>query len=129
MRAVNSDSGIDKDSSAMQRGIFCWGRANSFGGFPSNKRAQTNRAPRGQSAMMGGMGSMMTGMMGFGWVPMLIAVALVVGAVVVLVKLVTPAEAPAAGVGNVILAVLAVIGGVALVAALAMGTMHFGMMR
>ena len=54
----------------------------------------------------------------------------VIGGVVVLVKLLTPAGAPAAtGVGHVILTVLAVIGGVALVAFLAMGTMHFGMMR
>ena len=80
--------------------------------------------------MMGGMDSMMTGMMGFGWLAVLIAVALVIGGVVVLVKLLTPAGAPAAtGVGHVILTVLAVIGGVALVAFLAMGTMHFGMMR
>jgi hypothetical protein len=81
--------------------------------------------------MMGGsMDSMMSGMMGFGWLAVLIAVALVIGGVVLLVKLLTPAGAPGAGgIGNIILAVLAVIGGVALVAVLAMGTMHFGIMR
>jgi hypothetical protein len=80
--------------------------------------------------MMSGMDSMMGGMMGFGWLAVLVAVALVIGGVVLLVKLLTPAGAPgASGIGNIILAVLAVIGGVALVAALAMGTMHFGMMR
>jgi hypothetical protein len=78
--------------------------------------------------MSGGMDSMMGGMMGFGWLPMLIGVALVVGGVVLVVRLLTPNGPQAAGgVGNIILTVLAVIGGVALVAALAMGTMHFGM--
>jgi hypothetical protein len=78
--------------------------------------------------MSGGMDSMMGGVMGFGWVPVLIAAALVIGGVVLLVKLLTRAGTPAAGgIGNIVLAVLAVIGGVALVAVLAMGTMHFGM--
>jgi hypothetical protein len=78
--------------------------------------------------MSGGMDSMMGGMMGFGWLPMLIGVALVVGAVVLVVRLVTPSGPQAAGgIGKIVLTVLAVIGGVALVAVLAMGTMHFGM--
>jgi hypothetical protein len=78
--------------------------------------------------MSGGMDSMMGGVMGFGWLPVLVAVALVIGGVVLLVKLLTPAAGPAAGgIANIVLAVLAVIGGVALVAVLAMGTMHLGM--
>ena len=78
--------------------------------------------------MNGGMDSMMGGVMGFGWLPMLIGVALVVGGVVLVVRLLMPSGPQAAGgISNVILAVLAVIGGVALVAVLAMGTMHFGM--
>jgi len=73
--------------------------------------------------MNGGMDSMMVG-----WLPMLIGVALVVAGVVLVVRLLTPSGAqPAGGVTNIILTVLAVIGGIALVAVLAMGTMHFGM--
>ena len=80
------------------------------------------------SMMNGGMDSMMSGMMSFGWLPMLIGVVLVVGAVVLMVRLLTPSGPSASGgIGNIILTVLAVIGGVALVAVLAMGTMHFGM--
>ena len=78
--------------------------------------------------MNGGMDSMMTGVMGFGWVPVLIAIALVIGGLVLLARLFAPSGSPTAGgTSNIILAVLAVIGGVALVAVLAMGTMHFGM--
>lgn len=77
---------------------------------------------------MRGMDSMMGGVMGFGWLPVLIAIALVIGGVVLLLKLFTPAGGPAAGgASNVILAVLAVMGGIALVAVLAIGTMHLGM--
>src|SRR2546427_10105772 len=76
----------------------------------------------------GGMDSMMGGMMGFGWLPMLIGVVLVVGAVALMVRLLTPSGPSASGgIGNIILTVLAVIGGVALVAVLARGTLHFGM--
>jgi hypothetical protein len=75
--------------------------------------------------MSGGMGSMM-GAMAFGW---LIAIILVIGGAVLLVKLLSPTDSAAGGVGNIIVTVLAVIGGLALVTAVAMGTMHFGMMR
>jgi len=78
--------------------------------------------------MSGGMDSMMGGMMGFGWLPMLIGVVLVVGGVVLAVRLLMPTGPQGAGgIGSIVLTVLAVIGGVALVAVLAMGTMHFGM--
>ena len=78
--------------------------------------------------MNGSMDSMMGGVMGFGWVPVLIAIALVIGGVVLLVKLLAPAATPpTGGLNSIILAVLAVVGGVALVALLAMGTMHVGM--
>ena len=74
------------------------------------------------------MDSMMGGVMGFAWLPMLIGVVLVVGAVVLVVRLLTSSGPQASGgTGNIVLTVLAVIGGVALVAVLAMGTMHFGM--
>ena len=74
------------------------------------------------------MDSMMGGVMGFGWLPMLLGSVLVVGAVVLVVRLLTPSGPSASGgIGNIILTALAVIGGVALVAVLAMGTMHFGM--
>jgi hypothetical protein len=78
--------------------------------------------------MNGSMDSMMGGVMGFGWLPVLIAIALVIGGLVLLARLLAPGGAPAAGgMNNIILGVLAVIGGIALVALLAMGTMHFGM--
>ena len=78
--------------------------------------------------MNGGMDSMMGGVMGFGWLPMLIGLALIIGGIVLLVRMLTPSGSQAAsGTSNIVLTVLAVIGGVALVAVLAMGTMHFGM--
>jgi hypothetical protein len=77
--------------------------------------------------MGGTMESMMSGMMGFAWLPTLLALALIIGGVVLVVKLLVPAPQDGQGIGNVILGVLAVIGGIALVAVLAMGTMHFGM--
>ena len=77
---------------------------------------------------MMGMDSMMDGVMGIAWIPVLIAIGLVIAGVLLLVKFVgrtgTP---PAGGLNTIILAVLAVVGGVALVALLAMGTMHIGM--
>ena len=74
------------------------------------------------------MDSMMGGVMGFGWLPMLIGLALIIGGIVLLVRMLTPSGSQAAsGTSNIVLTVLAVIGGVALVAVLAMGTMHFGM--
>lgn len=75
-----------------------------------------------------GMSSMMGGAIGFGWLAMSVAVVLVIGGVVILVKLLTPTNS-GTGAGNIILTVLAVIGGLALVSVLAMGTMHFSMMR
>jgi hypothetical protein len=80
-----------------------------------------------ERAMMNGMDSMMTGVMGFGWLPMLIAVALVIGGAIVLARLLAPGRQTAASTNSIILGVLAAIGGVALVALLAMGPMHFGM--
>ncbi len=78
--------------------------------------------------MNGSMDSMMAGVMGFGWLPMLVGLALIIGGIVLVVRLLTPSGSQAAGgASNIVLAVLAVIGGVALVAVLAMGTMHFGM--
>ena len=78
--------------------------------------------------MNGGTDSMMGGVMGFGWLPMLIGLALIIGGIVLLVRMLTPSGSQAAsGTSNIVLTVLAVIGGVALVAVLAMGTMHFGM--
>lgn len=70
----------------------------------------------------------MGGAIGFGWLAMSVAVVLVIGGVVILVKLLTPTNS-GTGAGNIILTVLAVIGGLALVSVLAMGTMHFSMMR
>jgi len=78
--------------------------------------------------MNGGMDSMMGGVMGFGWVPVLIGVGLIIGGIVLVVRLLTPSGSRGPGsTNNIILGVLAVIGGIALVAVLAMGTMHFGM--
>jgi hypothetical protein len=79
--------------------------------------------------MNGGMiDSMMGGVMGLGWVLAIVAVFLVVTAVVLLMRVKAPGEtAGPGGVSNIILTVLAAIGGIALVAVLAMGTMHFGM--
>ena len=61
---------------------------------------------------------MMAGVMGLGWLPALLAVSLVIGGVIALLA---PASGPtSAGIGSRILAALAVIGGVALVVALAL---------
>lgn len=78
--------------------------------------------------MNGGMDSMMTDVMGFGWLPVLMGIALIIGGLVLVLRLLSPGRARSAGTtSNLILGVLAVIGGVVLVALLAMGTMHFGM--
>ena len=76
--------------------------------------------------MSGATGSMMGAMMGFGWLPMLVGLALVVAVTVVVVQLLVPAGEER-GARTVVLGVLAAIGGIALVALLAMATMHFGM--
>jgi hypothetical protein len=74
------------------------------------------------------MDSMMGGVMGVAWLPMLVAIVLLIGGIVLVVRLLVSGEGQSArGGGNIVLTVLAVIGGVALVAVLAMGTMHFGM--
>jgi hypothetical protein len=75
------------------------------------------------------MDSMMGGVMGVAWLPALIALALILGGIVWVVRLLTPERQDGARVrtGELVLGVLAVIGGIALVAVLAMGTMHFGM--
>lgn len=67
---------------------------------------------------MSGMGSMMGGMMGFGWIGALLVLALVIAGVVMLVK--------EPGGSNILLTVLAVIGGVALLGVAAMTLMHVG---
>jgi len=67
-------------------------------------------------------------MMGIAWIPVLIAIGLLIAGVMLLLKFVGQTGAPpAGGLNTIILAVLAVVGGVALVALLAMGTMHIGM--
>jgi predicted membrane-bound mannosyltransferase len=75
--------------------------------------------------MTGPVDSMMTGIMGFGWLPVLIAVGLVIAGAVMVASLLRPGE-PAHATGDLVLRVLAVVGGIALVALLAMGP-HFGM--
>jgi hypothetical protein len=68
--------------------------------------------------MDGAMDSMMVGVMGLGWLPALLAVSLVIAGVVALLS---PAGTPqGAGIGKRVLATLAVIGGFALVVALAL---------
>lgn len=64
----------------------------------------------------------MGSMMGFGWIGALLVVALVIAGVVAL------ASEPGHGGGNIVLTVLAVVGGIALVAVAAMVVMHGGMM-
>lgn len=71
-------------------------------------------------SVMSGMGSMMGGMMVFGWIGALLIVALIVAGVVML------ARSPGGSGSNVVLAVLAAIGGVAFVGVAAMALMHFG---
>jgi hypothetical protein len=77
--------------------------------------------------MNGTMDSMMSGVMGFGWLPALLALVLVIGGLVMVAHLLRPAAQEGLGLGNLVLGILAVVGGIALVAILAMGTMHFGM--
>ncbi len=70
----------------------------------------------------------MSGMMGLAWLPALLAVALIVGGVVLVARMLGPgSDQPSASIGNIILTALAIVGGIALVAALAMGTVHFGL--
>ena len=91
------------------------------------EKQETNATGGGPNCVMNGsMDSMMGGVMGLAWLPMLAGLALLIALIVVVVKLLSSAS-PERTAAKVILGVLAVIGGVALVAALAMGTMHLGM--
>ena len=67
----------------------------------------------------------MGGMMEFGWLGVVLVLGLVVAAIVWGVSLLTKSEGTPAKVG---LTILAVIGGIALIAIVAMSFMHFGMM-
>jgi hypothetical protein len=71
------------------------------------------------------MDSMMGGMLGLAWLPALIAVALIVAGVVLVARMLAPEGKTS--VGSLILTALAIVGGVSLVAALALGTMHLGL--
>lgn len=77
---------------------------------------------RGLTAMSG-LGSMMGGMMVFGWIGALLLAALVVAGIVMLAK------SPGGSGPSVVLVVLAAIGGVALVGVTAMTLMHVGGMN
>jgi len=82
----------------------------------------------------GGMGSMMGWMMGFGWLAALLVVILLVAGIIVLVRMLGPGDqeqtkTAGATAAKIIVAVLAVIGGVALVGVAAMAVMHGGMMN
>src|SRR5438876_11258683 len=108
-----------------------WAPSEDSGSAARNGR-KTNAARRGQSCNMmnGGMDSMMGGVMGFGWLPMLIGLALIIGGIVLLVRMLTPSGSQAAsGTSNIVLTVLAVCGGGPLVGVLAMGTARFGTRR
>jgi len=70
----------------------------------------------------------MSGMMGLAWLPALLGVLLIVGGVVLMARMLGPGpDQRPASIANIVLTALAIVGGVALVAALAMGTMHFGL--
>jgi hypothetical protein len=72
------------------------------------------------------MDSMMGGVMGIAWVLVLLALGLVIGGLVFALRPRAPA-AGAASASDTILTALAIIGGIALVAVLAIGTTHLGM--
>lgn len=74
------------------------------------------------------MGGMMGGMMGLGWIGALILVLLLIGAIVALVRLLSPNVSVAEGSGlNILLIVLAVIGVLGLLALIGGFFMHWGM--
>jgi len=73
------------------------------------------------------MDSMLSGTMGLAWLPALLAVALIVAGVVLVARMLAPGPEGRASIGNLILTALAIVGGVSLVAALALGTMHLGL--
>ena len=75
------------------------------------------------------MDSRMGGVMGLAWLPMLLGLVLLIGGIVLLFRLFSPTEPQLeGGTTKVVLAVLAVIGGIVLVGAVAMMPMHVGMM-
>jgi hypothetical protein len=79
------------------------------------------------------MGSMMTGMMVFGWLGIIVVVLLVAGSIVALVRLLDPdAKVAHQGQAGILLAILAAIGILALLAltgGIAMHSSMGGMMR
>lgn len=78
--------------------------------------------------MDGGVGSMMGGMMALGWLGVAIVVLLLIGAVVALVRLLSPNVKVAEGSGlNILLVILAIIGVLALLGLLGGFFMHWGM--
>lgn len=74
------------------------------------------------------MDSMMGGMMGVGWIGVGIVVLLLIGAIVALVRLLSPSPGVAEGSGlNILLIVFAVIGVLAFLVLIAGFFMHWGM--
>jgi hypothetical protein len=73
------------------------------------------------------MDSMLGGMLGLAWLPAVLGVALIVAGVILAARMLAPGPEGRTRVGNIILTALAIIGGVSLVAALALGTMHLGL--
>src|SRR6185295_18336268 len=82
-----------------------------------------NRARRHPTRM----DSMLGGMLGLAWLPAVLGVALVVAGVILAARMLAPGTEGRTRVGNIILTALAILGGVSLVAALALGTMHLGL--
>jgi hypothetical protein len=79
--------------------------------------------------MDGGMGSMMGGMMALGWLGVAIVVLLLIGAIVALVRLLSPNVSVGEGSGlNILLIVFAVIGVLGALALLGGFFMHWGML-
>jgi hypothetical protein len=73
------------------------------------------------------MDSMMGGVMGLAWVLVVIALALLIGGIVSALRPRELGATPGPGASHAILTVLAILGGIALVAVLAMGSTHFGL--
>jgi len=66
------------------------------------------------------MDSMLSGTFGLAWLPALLGVALIVGGVIVAARMLAPGPEGRISIGNLVLTVLAILGGVSLVAALAL---------
>jgi hypothetical protein len=77
--------------------------------------------------MQGTMDSMMGGMMAVGWLAIVIVVLLLIGAIVALIRLLSPDISRADGGLNILLIVFAAIGVLALLGALGVLFMHWGM--